>query len=550
MKEGKLALLKRCLVLRCILFVLIGSILFWNIQNILAPNWNDADDCERRIHGIDYLRDTDLDVIFLGASHVYRGVSPMELYEKYGILSYNLATPAQPVAGSWVLLKKMYEEYNPETVVLDVSSLFYQPGSSMWRYILDNMEFSLLKYQFAKEYAQELFPDETNDGLLSIMFPIIRYHSLWTTIKRDNFRPTGGEYYTHGQLLSNECSPSPYSIEDIIYETEQLEKYDSGKILEFTGNKTMGTVISKSVYDTSVNERALVYLQKIKMLCEEHGSRLLLIKIPTMKIPQWYPTTWTQIKSAEMSVIAEELDLPFLDLMFGGESIVSFETDTMDTGTHLNMFGAKKISDYLGAHLLENHYAKRKNSPTYEKSLEKYKKVYSVMELQSVDDFHEYIDRLKERKENCTIISAGADDYVSGMTETDYDLLRELGLDLIERGEFRDSYVGVISGGEVLYEAVSDYEITYQAQIPGAEIEISSKNGWMTDPRSSIKVNQHEYAISHIGLDIVIYDHETQKVIDSVLFNTFDPMKYCIRNWDLELLLSNAYISELCYDGW
>ena len=102
----------------------------------------------------------------------------------------------------------------------------------------------------------------------------------------------------------------------------------------------------------------------------------------------------------------------------------------------------------------------------------------------------------------------------------------------------------------MLYEAVSDYEITYQAQIPGAEIEISSKNGWMTDPRSSIKVNQHEYAVSHIGLDIVIYDHETQKVIDSVLFNTFDPMKYCIRNWDLELLLSNAYISELCYDGW
>ena len=54
------------------------------------------------------------------------------------------------------------------------------------------------------------------------------------------------------------------------------------------------------------------------------------------------------------------------------------------------------------------------------------------MELQSVDDFHEYIDRLKERKENCTIIIAGADDYVSGMTETDYDLLRELGLNLIK----------------------------------------------------------------------------------------------------------------------
>lgn len=537
-------------MLRCILFVLIGSILFGNIQNILTPNWNDAGDCERKLYGIDYLRDTDLDVIFLGSSHIYFGVSPMELYEKYGILSYDLATPAQPVTGSWFLLKKIYEKRNPQTVVLDVSTLFSNPDNSTWRYIMDNMEFSLLKYQLAREYAQEIFTNESNDGLLSVMFPIIKYHSLWTEIKRDNFKPKGTEHYSHGQLLSNLRNPSPYSLQAVIYEAEQRESYDAGKILESTGDKTTETIIYESLYDTAVNEKALVYLRKIKTLCEEHGSRLLLIKIPTMNIPQWYPNAWTQIKSAEMSAMAEELGLPFLDLMFGGESIVSFETDTMDTGTHLNMFGAKKISDYLGAYLLENNYAQRKNSPTYEKSLEKYKKVYSVMELQSVDDFHEYIDRLKERKENCTIIIAGADDYVSGMTETDYDLLRELGLNLIERGEFRDSYVGVISGGEVLYEAVSDYEITYQAQLPGAELEISSKNGWMTDPRSSIKVNQHEYAISHIGLDIVIYDHETQKVIDSVLFNTFDPMKYCIRNWDLELLLSNAYISELCYDGW
>lgn len=45
----------------------------------------------QRINGTFFNQPKDYDVLFFGTSHVRYGIYPMELWEEYGITSYNLA---------------------------------------------------------------------------------------------------------------------------------------------------------------------------------------------------------------------------------------------------------------------------------------------------------------------------------------------------------------------------------------------------------------------------------------------------------------------------
>ena len=101
----------RKLFLRCVVFFAIGIILFAAIQNILVPH-NDAKvymNTSGRVHeGLLALESDSVDVLFLGTSLVMFGVSPMEIYERTGICSYNLATVAQPLECSYYILKDAF----------------------------------------------------------------------------------------------------------------------------------------------------------------------------------------------------------------------------------------------------------------------------------------------------------------------------------------------------------------------------------------------------------------------------------------------------------
>lgn len=45
-----------------------------------------------------------LDLLFLGNSDVYRGITPMELYDEYGIASYSYTAPGQRIWTGYYLL--------------------------------------------------------------------------------------------------------------------------------------------------------------------------------------------------------------------------------------------------------------------------------------------------------------------------------------------------------------------------------------------------------------------------------------------------------------
>ena len=59
-----------------------------------------------------------VDVIFVGGSMSYSGFSPMELYEKYGISSYNFGTSNQSMLAGYLWTMEACEKQNVKVVIV------------------------------------------------------------------------------------------------------------------------------------------------------------------------------------------------------------------------------------------------------------------------------------------------------------------------------------------------------------------------------------------------------------------------------------------------
>lgn len=80
---------------RVILFILFFVTLTYIIEKIFIPKYyyqsNIMEDpITRSVVGFYEEKRNDMDAVFIGASHSFFGISPMDIYEEYGIKSYNL----------------------------------------------------------------------------------------------------------------------------------------------------------------------------------------------------------------------------------------------------------------------------------------------------------------------------------------------------------------------------------------------------------------------------------------------------------------------------
>ncbi len=101
-----------------------------------------------------YNQEEDFDVLFLGTSHVFCGISPMDMWEQNGIVSYNLATSGCRIASSYWILKNALDYTNPKVVVLDCAYLLEDKAHKNIGYvhgIFDAMPFNKHKVEAIKD---------------------------------------------------------------------------------------------------------------------------------------------------------------------------------------------------------------------------------------------------------------------------------------------------------------------------------------------------------------------------------------------------------------
>ncbi len=108
------------------------------------------------------LDEEEVDVLCIGSSHVYYGINTCQLYDDYGIASYLLASPGQPVWISYYLLEEALKTQKPRLVIFDIGTLFRKEedfGSYSWETLI-SMKPSQTKWnaiQAVNQYEREHF---------------------------------------------------------------------------------------------------------------------------------------------------------------------------------------------------------------------------------------------------------------------------------------------------------------------------------------------------------------------------------------------------------
>lgn len=256
-------------------------------------------------------------IVFLGDCEAYECFIPAIIYEECGLTSYVRGSPAARLWQSYYLLLDTLRYEKPDVVVLSVYALCHGEAESEAynRLALDGMRTSKIKLDAIKASMTE------DERLISYIFPILRYHSRWSVLSR----------------------------EDIEYLFERKAVSHNGYLLRTGSISPDESQLPEPLFDSRLPRRSLDYLDKIRAACEREGITLVLLKSPTQSAPYYWYDEW----EAQIRDYAVQYGIDYYNLI-NNEEIAIKGSDYAD-GVHLNFFGAERTSRYF-ARVLKNKY--------------------------------------------------------------------------------------------------------------------------------------------------------------------------------------------------
>lgn len=322
---------------KCVCFSLIFLLILQVCSMILVPRNDKAEDASLGTIVSGYLGEPDhtLDVIMVGNSDLNNGISPMELYHRYGIASFASGQPRQTPFLAWRRVREALFRQSPRVLVLEVDGLYRDPNmhKNHWKMFWDKVKaFPGQVYGYSDSFLNNAIG--TGVGYL---FAGVKYHARWKELSREDFTDLHRKFYHYvgkGYLIHTRTVP-----------------YDGG----FDYMRPTGR-------EAPLSREALFYLRRIKELCRERGVALMLLEMPSA-------SSWSYEKHQAVSEYARQNGLPFLDLnveALEGRLAFDWTKHSKDGGDHLNLFGAQVASAYLGAYL-KAHYdlPDRRQDPSY-----------------------------------------------------------------------------------------------------------------------------------------------------------------------------------------
>lgn len=155
------------LMLKFICFVICMILMY----NLILPVFEDK---STEIVSKEYknFRKDIFDVVFFGASVTMNDIYPLQLYDEYGIASYNLGSGNQRLPMTYYLTKKILKEQNPKLVVIDVLTCWDNSAmcsDGITHYVTDAMRFPE-----KAELILDIIPKEKQMDFLSDAYKLQR----------------------------------------------------------------------------------------------------------------------------------------------------------------------------------------------------------------------------------------------------------------------------------------------------------------------------------------------------------------------------------------
>lgn len=412
------------------------------------------------------LQNNVVDVLVLGSSHAYAGISPAELFSEFGIASYNLGASSQPLWNTFHYLEEALKTQSPEVVVLDaynVNITFEYSDPS--RIIKNNFGLGLSRNKW-----ESLSASAPTGEFADYFFQFYQYHSRYTDINAADFQSK--EYYADFKGFAQHLTTVPFERPDI----------------------------SEVVGMEQLTEKTETYYKKIMELCKDEGIPLEIVVSP-------YAVTEIEQKRYNAAAdIAEMNGIPFTNYNVKYEELgLDFSSDMADAG-HLNYMGIEKYTKHLGGYL-EGKYSlpDRRGDQrwaSWDENAIKIRAQIADFELAQIVDRASYFEILAS---NPDFLIAG---FVVGEIPEDAkpELARVLdGIGYPEAAvEIGSRWVLDIGQSPVF---VTGAPALYH-QLGSHMVDFSKPDGIMVD-RSMMAVPESE-------VNIIVYDRITDCIVDSI----------------------------------
>ena len=184
--------------------LILFTLFFLRSNHVFAKQWDNTEAIRERMEQFKNLPDDSVDVLFLGSSGLYAGVSSARFFQVSGITSYNLSKSNHTFYTRYYKLLELLEFHKPKLVVLDLSYIS-SPGispSNTNTEIEFRSGYHALSTQSLKElYLKNLHEDFPEIDPWSYRFPFIKHHSNWDQLTEKGFNVTDANLQHLGGLL-------------------------------------------------------------------------------------------------------------------------------------------------------------------------------------------------------------------------------------------------------------------------------------------------------------------------------------------------------------
>lgn len=347
-----------------IMTILMLSIVF-SANFILCRQLNSQSD-GIRVKNFYRLEENSLDMVFIGASTVFTDYSAPLAWKEYGYTSYSLATNAAPMGIAKSMLIEAQKTQKPKLFVIDINGVLYDDNQESkegsLRLWIDNMPNSKNK----RDTIKELIP---KDDRLSYYFPLLKYHSNWPKF--------------------SECLTASY---DELFNTDKVN-------LSTLGMQGSSKIDSQTKYVDikKYNDKLPMYklsgqhLQDLLEYCKnENLTNVVFTNMPRFYSKKMLPERQRNNTAKEL---IKQYGFECFDMDDYVEEIGLDPLKDFYNQNHLNVYGQKKLTKYLGG-LLNERYS-LSNGQHDSKIVERYNQ-----EFISYEKIYNWVDSLAKNKEN------------------------------------------------------------------------------------------------------------------------------------------------------
>ncbi len=310
--------MKKKQLLKSIIFIFIFIFLLVHLTYCVRTNG----DVKDRFVGFYAEKDDTIDAVVIGSSPVYPAFATPKIYGDMGITVYPLSSNMQRPVATKYLVEEVLKTQSPDLFIFEMRMWTANDEDLLGnmahtREVTDNMKYSINRIKTINAMVND--PAER----LTYYFDIFKYHSNWKTLAL--FSQLRTFFYEY-----------PDDLKGFVAKT------DVGPCTESEASN----ITEREAMPSEQEEYLLDLLEYI----EENDLNALFVITPfTVDEDE-------QKKINYMSDIIEEHGYNFLDMnQYTDEIGLNFEEDFNDYGTHTNILGAEKVTEFFEQYLKDNY---------------------------------------------------------------------------------------------------------------------------------------------------------------------------------------------------